>query len=349
MGQGYRAVQWNRQKKRYDAVLVAGIVAYLVLFLTIGGRVHPDVTIETLLIRASGTGAFVLLHLALCIGPLCRLDPRLLPLLYNRRHLGVATFALGALHGVLSTLQFHALGDLNPLVSVLSTHASLDGVSDLPFQPLGLAALAILFLMAATSHDFWLHQLSAPVWKTLHMAVYGAYVLLVAHVALGVLQSELHPVFPLLLALGVATVAGLHGAAALRETKADTPGSPGEDGWIDAGPVAEIPTERARIVVAGGERVAVFRYGGVVSAISNVCQHQNGPLGEGKIVDGCVTCPWHGYQYDPASGRSPEPFTERVPPFRTRIVEGRVWVDPVPLPPGTPVTPTPIPAPEGAR
>ncbi len=346
MGQGYRAVQWNRQKKRYDGVLVAGIVVYLALFLGVGGLAHPDVTIETLLIRAAGTGAFALLHVALCIGPLCRLDPRLLPLLYNRRHLGVATFVLGALHGALSTLQFHALGDLHPLVSILATHPSLEGVSDLPFQPLGLAALAILFLMAATSHDFWLHQLSAPVWKALHMSVYAAYALLVAHVALGVLQSELHPVFPALVALGVAVVAGLHLAAALRETRADAPGSSpeAEDGWVDAGPVDAIPNDRARMVVAGGERVAVFRYDGVVSALSNVCQHQNGPLGEGKVVDGCVTCPWHGYQYHPDSGRSPEPFTERVPTFRTRIVDGRVWVDPTPLPPGTTVTPSPVPA-----
>ena len=54
---------------------------------------------------------------------------------------------------------------------------------------------------------------------------------------------------------------------------------------MDAGPVDTIPADRARVIVAGGERVAVFRYDGVVSALSNVCQHQNGPLGEGMVVD----------------------------------------------------------------
>jgi hypothetical protein len=34
-------------------------------------------------------------------------------------------------------------------------------------------------------------------------------------------------------------------------------------------------------------------------------------LGEGKIVDGCITCPWHGYQYRPADGVA-GPFTERA-------------------------------------
>ena len=47
--------------------------------------------------------------------------------------------------------------------------------------------------MAATSHDFWLHNLSAPVWKRLHMLVYVAYALLIAHVTLGALQSETSP------------------------------------------------------------------------------------------------------------------------------------------------------------
>jgi nitrite reductase/ring-hydroxylating ferredoxin subunit len=84
-----------------------------------------------------------------------------------------------------------------------------------------------------------------------------------------------------------------------------------------------------------------------VCAVSGVCQHQNGPLAEGKIVDGCITCPWHGYQYLPENGRSPEPFHERIPTFRVRIVDGRVWVDPRPLPPGTPVEPARIPGPAG--
>ena len=52
----------------------------------------------------------------------------------------------------------------------------------------------ILFLMAATSHDFWMANLTAPVWKSLHMLVYLAYGLLVLHVTLGVLQAETSPV-----------------------------------------------------------------------------------------------------------------------------------------------------------
>jgi nitrite reductase/ring-hydroxylating ferredoxin subunit len=76
--------------------------------------------------------------------------------------------------------------------------------------------------------------------------------------------------------------------------------------------------------------------------VSNVCQHQNGPLGEGKIIDGCITCPWHGYQYLPGTGASPPPFTEKVATFRTQVADGQVFVHPKPLPPGTRVEPSVI-------
>ena len=111
--------------------------------------------------------------------------------------------------------------------------------------------------------------------------------------------------------------------------------APAEEGFVDVGAAAEIPENRARIVCLSGERVAVFKYEGKVSAVSNVCQHQNGPLGEGKIVFGCITCPWHGYQYLPETGASPPPFVEKIPTFNVRVKNGRVWVDPRPNPAGT--------------
>lgn len=351
MSVGYRAVQWNRQKRLYDGVIAAGVIGYLVVFLATGAALFPDATIETLLIRALGTSAFALLHIVLCIGPLCRLAPRFLPLLYNRRHLGVTMFGLALGHGLLSMVQFHALGDTDLLASVIAANPRIDSVSQFPFQPFGLAALAILFVMAATSHDFWLANLTAPVWKALHMGVYVAYGLLVLHVALGALQSEPSPVYGGALAAGMALVIGLHLSAARRESgvddaPAERDGARDADGFVAVCRADRIPERRAHVVSLGGERIAVFRYDDKVSAVSNVCQHQNGPLGEGAIVDGCITCPWHGFQYDPATGRSPEPFTERVPTFRVRVRAGIVYLDPHPCPPGTAIEPARIDTPD---
>ena len=344
MSAGYAAVSWNRQKRVYDAVLAGGVLGYLGVFVGLHLALRPNSTIETVLIRGLGTAALLLLHVALAIGPLCRLDARLVPLLYNRRHLGVTTFLLALGHGGFALFQFHALGDVHPLVSLLSSNTRFSSLADFPFQQLGLAALIILFVMAATSHDFWLANLSPPVWKSIHMAVYLAYALLVAHVALGALQQERHPALAALLFCGMASLAALHVAAAWRERRADAPrdGDIGADGFVDVCALEDIAETRARIACLGGERVAVFRYDGKLSAISNVCRHQNGPLGEGRIVDGCVTCPWHGYQYLPESGAAPPPFRERVATFRVELRDGRVRVDPRPLPPGTPVPPARI-------
>jgi methionine sulfoxide reductase heme-binding subunit len=343
MGVQYTAVGWNRQKKIYDATLAGGVLLYLTIFVGAGATIHSNATAETLLIRGLGTCAFFLLHVVLCIGPLCRLDPRFVPLLYNRRHLGVATFLLGASHGIFAIIQFHGLGDTPPLISLFISNKRYDSVSQFPFETLGFAALVILFVMAATSHDFWLRNLTAPTWKRLHMFVYLSYALLVAHVALGALQSERDPIYVAILAAGVAVVCGLHLAAAVKTGRLDRERADvAASGFLQIGKAADIPDGRATIRCLSGERVAIFRNGNSISAVSNACQHQNGPLGEGRIIKGCIVCPWHGYEYRPETGASPPPFKEKVPTFTTKVIDGIVFVHPQPHAPGTYVEPARI-------
>ena len=339
----YGAISWNRQKKVYDLTLVSLVALYLVIFDGVGAWRNPSATAETLLIRGLGTAAFLLLNVVLCIGPLSRLHPRFLPLLYNRRHLGVTTFLLGLAHGGFGLVQFHSLGNVNPFISLFISNPRYGSVASFPFQVMGFFALIILFLMAATSHDFWLRNLSAPTWKRLHMLVYLAYALLVAHVTLGALQSERSPVLASTLIVGVATVLALHLVAAFREKRVDRARHQAVgEGFVEVCRVDRIAEKCATIVSLSGERVAVFRYDGKVSAISNVCQHQNGPLGEGRIIDGCVTCPWHGYQYQPDTGAAPAPFKEKIPTFRVKVVEGTIFVHPLPNPAGAYVEPAQI-------
>ena len=69
-----------------------------------------------------------------------------------------------------------------------------------------------------------------------------------------------------------------------------------------------------------------------IAATSNVCAHQNGPLGEGRVIDGCITCPWHGWQYKPDTGTSPPPFHEVIETYPVRIENGAVYVKPSPNP-----------------
>ncbi len=341
MGVKYEAVLWNKQKKNYDRVLWIGIVGVIIVFIAAQVVLHPQITAETLIIRVTALTAFTLLNLILMIGPLARLDERFLPLLYNRRHLGVSMFFLALIHGVFSIIQFHALGDTNPIVSVFTSNQNYQAISEFPFQILGFFALVILFLMAATSHDFWLKNLSPKVWKRLHMMVYVAYALLILHIALGALQYEEHIGYGGIIVISFLAIAGLHLTAGFKEIKSlrAQKTALSENGFIEVGSIEEIPNDRAKTVFVEGENIAIFKYDGKVSAVHNVCKHQMGPLGEGKIVDGCITCPWHGYQYLPENGQSPPPFKELLHTYEVKILDNKVWVNPLPKPEGTFVEP----------
>lgn len=358
MSATFRFISWTPFKKRYDLVMAGLIAGYLAAFVLVGKvvwRGEHAVSDEILLMRGLGTCGFLMLNVAICIGPLARLDRRFLPLLYNRRHLGVATFLVGLLHGGLAIGFYHGFGRVNPVVSMVTSNVQYRSVSAFPFEMLGVIALLILLVMAATSHDVWLKKLTPRVWKGIHMMVYLAWGCLVIHVALGALQAEKNWLYSALLFLTVGMVATLHVLAGRKERLKDGEGEKTKDGgrqecpphrsdqcdWVDVCAVEEISPNRGKAIVLPGtrERVAVFRYGNQVSVLSNVCAHQGGPLGEGKVIDGCVTCPWHGFQYRPGDGRAPAPFTEKLPTYEVKIVQGRVLVNVEPLPPGTATEP----------
>jgi nitrite reductase/ring-hydroxylating ferredoxin subunit len=143
---------------------------------------------------------------------------------------------------------------------------------------------------------------------------------------------------------GAALVGALHLAAALHErNKGDRTGESKAD-WIEICNAADMEEGFAKVkILPDGDRVAVFLQQGKLSAISNACAHQNGPLGEGKIIRCLVTCPWHGFQYDVTNGRSPAPFTEMIPTYRLKIEDDVVFVDPNANPPGTFVEPVDLP------
>ncbi|WP_411030297.1 Rieske 2Fe-2S domain-containing protein [Spongiimicrobium sp. 3-5] len=340
MGLDYTTILWNKHKKLYDKLIAVAMLTYLLGFVLITLATNPEATAETIIIRAFGTLAIVLLHIVLAIGPLARLNPRFLPLLYNRRHLGVSIFLTALVHGLFSIIQFHTLGNVNALYAVFTSNMDYDSFVNFPFQVLGFFALLILFLMAATSHDFWLKNLSPKTWKRLHMMVYFAYALVLMHVFLGALQQQPSIWSIGILTLGFLTLTSLHLTAALREAKLDRQKTKQvNNGWEYICEIDDIPEDRAKIFVVKKERVALFKYDHKLSAISNVCKHQGGPLGEGKVVDGCVTCPWHGYQYLPQNGQSPPPFTEKVATYRIKKIDKGIYIDPQALEEGTAVEP----------
>ena len=341
MSAGFQAIGWNRKKIVYDLVLLAGVIAYIGAAIVLDWRKAPPNSAADLCglwIRASGACAFLMLTLVLCIGPLARLSRVFLPLLYNRRHFGVLTCVVALTHFAAVLGWYIADGHPFNLFFELTKWSDYASFGTMSFKVFGLGALLIMLLLAATSHDYWLAFLTPPAWKALHMLVYLAFGLVLIHVAKGLLQDERSPWITAYFAGAFVLVAGLHIFAGWREAPVDRGEAPREN-WIHIGPPSSIPDKRARVVAApNGERIAVFRDGDEIGAVTNLCAHQNGPLGEGRIVDGCIVCPWHGYEYRLKDGCAPPPFKERLATYPLRLNDGMIEVEPRPLPPGTPAS-----------
>lgn len=344
MSVDYQPITWNAQKKKYDLLMLGLIVLYVIAFVSITLHFHPNTTLETLIIRTTGTLAFTLLQIILCIGPLSRLNKHFMPLLYNRRHLGVTMFFISCVHGIFSLIQFHTLGNLFFLDSLFLSNLNYFSIADFPFQVLGFFALLILSVMAFTSHDFWNKNLGAFFWKSLHMMVYFAYFLLLLHLLLGAYQQDHNTYLITYIGIGFITISSLHLISTIKEINHDRDSSKNlgkinEEGFRFACKVSEIKTDCAKVIQIGEERIALFKYDKKIVGVSNVCEHQNGPLGEGKIIDGCITCPWHGYQYNPENGQAPPPFKEKIHTYKVLVFQRNIFVNPNPLPKGTPITP----------
>ncbi|MDH3433723.1 MAG: thiamine pyrophosphate-binding protein, partial [Gammaproteobacteria bacterium] len=80
--------------------------------------------------------------------------------------------------------------------------------------------------------------------------------------------------------------------------------------WHRVADVDELPQGRVKTVTAGIHSMALTHIDGEYTAMDNRCPHQGGPLGEGSIEIGkdgqCfLRCPWHGWDFDPKTGRPP--------------------------------------------
>ena len=79
--------------------------------------------------------------------------------------------------------------------------------------------------------------------------------------------------------------------------------------WITVD-APELAVGRVTTVVAAGRALCVTRTDTGWGVLDNRCPHQGGPLGDGQLENGCVICPWHAYEYDPASGQPPSGYSD---------------------------------------
>lgn len=93
--------------------------------------------------------------------------------------------------------------------------------------------------------------------------------------------------------------------------------------------VSEITPGAVRVFEAHGKRLAICNENGSVFAIDDRCTHDNGPLGEGELVDGEIECPRHGARFDIRTGKAMcLPAVGAVCTYPVEVRDGEVWVGP---------------------
>ncbi len=100
------------------------------------------------------------------------------------------------------------------------------------------------------------------------------------------------------------------------------------EGFVRVARASEVPPGAAKVVVVQGHPVALFNVGGSFHAVSNVCLHRGGPLGEGQLDGAIVTCPLHGWEYDVRTGKNVGNPLARLRTFAVRVEGDDLFVSP---------------------
>jgi len=97
--------------------------------------------------------------------------------------------------------------------------------------------------------------------------------------------------------------------------------------WTIIAAIDDIEDGKLHRVEVSGESIVVLKQGQAIHAASATCTHVGGPLDEGEIDGTCVTCPWHGSQFDLRDGRVIHgPATSPIHAYETRVTNGHVQI-----------------------
>jgi multimeric flavodoxin WrbA/nitrite reductase/ring-hydroxylating ferredoxin subunit len=102
--------------------------------------------------------------------------------------------------------------------------------------------------------------------------------------------------------------------------------------WIDLGAIDELKEPARRVVTVAGKPVALTFHAGRFGAVSGVCNHAGGPLGEGQLDGEYLTCPWHYWKFHFATGAGEPGFeADQVPSYRLEERAGRLLISAAPV------------------
>ena len=94
--------------------------------------------------------------------------------------------------------------------------------------------------------------------------------------------------------------------------------------YIKVAALSEVPPDSVIEVSVGDSLYAICNVEGEIRALSGVCLHQGGPLGQGQVADGRIVCPWHAWEFDCRTGENSFDPGERVPTYPVKVEDGEI-------------------------
>jgi nitrite reductase/ring-hydroxylating ferredoxin subunit/multimeric flavodoxin WrbA len=100
-----------------------------------------------------------------------------------------------------------------------------------------------------------------------------------------------------------------------------------EQKWVDIGPADDFRRAALTEALLEGRHIAISFRDGRFGAISNVCNHVGGPLGQGRLDGDYVVCPWHQYKFHRCTGEGEPGYeADKVPGYGVKEQDGRLLV-----------------------
>ncbi|MCA9191277.1 MAG: Rieske (2Fe-2S) protein [Planctomycetales bacterium] len=96
--------------------------------------------------------------------------------------------------------------------------------------------------------------------------------------------------------------------------------------WLKLGAVAEVAVGTAKEFLVDGRVVAIFHTTDGIFATDGMCAHQGGPLANGMLDGKCITCPWHGWQYDVSTGNNLLTKKQMLDCYEVELRNEEIWL-----------------------
>jgi nitrite reductase (NADH) small subunit len=97
--------------------------------------------------------------------------------------------------------------------------------------------------------------------------------------------------------------------------------------FVPVGKISGLPPGSVMECIVGGSPFAVCNVGGAIRALSGVCLHSGGPLGQGQIHAGHVVCPYHLWEFDCITGEYDYDSTKRVATYEVKVEGGDILIE----------------------